>query len=273
MEETITFITRFVNHLLGPAAAALLSWLHIKPENPELPVPQHVVMGILVLIIGAFLAFYLRSRLSVDRPGPLQQIAEALVTNPLGFGIKDLLEENSGHDAARYVPFVGSISIFILLSNLLGAFPNTFLFPPTEAVTVPLGCALLTFFYFNYQGVRTHGVLGYLGHFAGPVPALSWLILPVEIISATARILSLTVRLWANIFASDLLIAIFLTLFSGVSVWGWERSPVLGVGLGVFAATIPILFVLLHIFVSIVQSYVFTILPSVYLGLATAEEH
>ncbi len=104
MEETITFITRFVNHLLGPAAAALLSWLHIKPENPELPVPQHVVMGILVLIIGAFLAFYLRSRLSVDRPGPLQQIAEALVTNPLGFGIKDLLEENSGHDSDSLRP-------------------------------------------------------------------------------------------------------------------------------------------------------------------------
>jgi F-type H+-transporting ATPase subunit a len=203
----------------------------------------------------------------------MQQVAEALLTNPLGFGIKDLLEENSGHDAARYIPFVGSISIFILLGNLMGAFPNTFIMAPTEVVTVPLACALLTFFYFNYHGIKHHGPLGYLEHFAGPVPALSWLILPVEIISATARILSLTVRLWANIFASDLLIAIFLGLFSGAFVWGWERSPILGVVLSVFAAIMPIAFFILHIFVSIVQTYVFTILPSVYLGIATSEEH
>ena len=187
--------------------------------------------------------------------------------------MKDLLEENAGHDAERYIPFVGSISVFILFANLMGAFPNTFLAAPTDVVTVPLACAVLTFCYFNYHGVRHHGPVGYLGHFAGPVPALSWLILPVEIISATARILSLTVRLWANIFASDLLIAIFLGLFSGVAVWGWERSPILGVLLSIFAAIIPIAFFLLHIFVSIVQAYVFTILPSVYLGIATSEEH
>lgn len=273
MHETVTFITRWVNDLLGPAAAAVLSWLHVRPENPALPIPQQVVMGVIVLIVCTILALVLRSRLSVERPGAMQQIAEGLLTNPLGFGIKDLLEENSGHDAARYIPFVGSISIFILFANVLGAFPNTFLMAPTEIVTVPLACAVLTFLYFNYHGIRHHGPVGYLGHFAGPVPALSWLILPVEIISATARILSLTVRLWANIFASDLLIAIFLGLFSGVSLWGWERSPILGLGLSVFAATIPIAFFLLHIFVSIVQAYVFTILPSVYLGLATADEH
>ena len=273
MHETVSFVTRWVNDLLGPAAAALLSWLHIKPENPQLPIPQHVVMGVIVLIVCTILALVLRSRLSVERPGAMQQVAEMLFTNSLGFGIKDLLEENAGHDAARYIPFVGSISVFILFANLMGAFPNTFLAAPTDVVTVPLACAVLTFCYFNYHGVRHHGPVGYLGHFAGPVPALSWLILPVEIISATARILSLTVRLWANIFASDLLIAIFLGLFSGVAVWGWERSPILGVLLSIFAAIIPIAFFLLHIFVSIVQAYVFTILPSVYLGIATSEEH
>jgi F-type H+-transporting ATPase subunit a len=273
MHETITVVTELVNKLLGPAAAAFLAWLHIKPENPELPIPQQVVMGVIVLIVCTILALILRSRLSVERPGSMQQVAELLITNQLSFGIRDLLEENSGHDAARYIPFVGSISIFILFANLMGAFPNTFLMAPTEVVTVPLACALLAFFYFNYHGVRHHGPLGYLGHFAGPVPALSWLILPVEMISATARILSLTVRLWANIFASDLLIAIFLGLFSGAFVWGWERSPVLGAILSILAATIPILFFLLHLFVSVVQAYVFTILPSVYLGIATSEEH
>lgn len=273
MHETVTFITRWVNDLLGPAAAALLSWLHIKPENPQLPIPQQVVMAVIVLIVCTILALILRARLSVERPGAMQQVAELLMTNPLGFGIKDLLEENAGHDAARYIPFVGSISIFILFANLIGAFPNTFLMAPTEIVTVPLACALLTFVYFNYHGVRHHGPAGYIGQFAGPVPALSWLILPVEMISATARMLSLTVRLWANIFASDLLIAIFVGLFSGLSVWGWERSPVWGIVLSALAAVFPIAFFVLHIFVSIVQAYVFTILPSVYLGLATSEEH
>lgn len=273
MEEHVTFITRWVNDLLGPAALHLLLLLHLKPENPNLPIPQEVVMALVTLAIGVVLALVLRARLSVEKPGALQQVAELLITNPLGFGIKDLLEENAGHHAKRYLPFVGSVSIFILIANLLGAFPNTFLSAPTTIVTVPLACACLTFIYFNMQGVREHGPVGYLGHFAGPVPALSWLILPVEMLSATARILSLTVRLWANIFASDLLIVIFLTLFSGISAWGWERSHALGAFLGIFAATIPVLFVLLHIFVSIVQAYVFTILPAVYIGLATSEEH
>jgi F-type H+-transporting ATPase subunit a len=92
-------------------------------------------------------------------------------------------------------------------------------------------------------------------------------------ISATARILSLTVRLWANIFASDLIYVIFLGLLIGPAQWGWSKSPVLGVALGVFPILIPILFVGLHIFVSIIQAYVFTVLPSIYLGQAVAEEH
>jgi F-type H+-transporting ATPase subunit a len=96
---------------------------------------------------------------------------------------------------------------------------------------------------------------------------------PVEIISTTARLLSLTVRLWANMFASDLIYGIFLSLLAGGAAFGWSKSPVLGVILGIFPATIPVAFLALHVFVSVVQAYVFTVLPSVYLGLATAEEH
>ena len=92
-------------------------------------------------------------------------------------------------------------------------------------------------------------------------------------ISATARILSLTVRLWANIFASDLIYVIFLGLLIGPAQWGWSKSPVLGVLLGIFPVLIPILFIGLHIFVSIIQTYVFTVLPSIYIGQAVAEEH
>ena len=143
---------------------------------------------------------------------------------------------------------------------------------------MPLACAVLTFLYFNVQGARHHGVMGYLGTFAGSPKtlgdwALAILLFPVEIISTTARLLSLTVRLWANMFASDLIYVIFLSLLTGGAVFGWSKSPVLGVLLGIFPALIPLAFIALHIFVSVVQAYVFTVLPAVYLGLATADEH
>jgi F-type H+-transporting ATPase subunit a len=273
MEEPVTLITRFVNHILGPLALSLLSFLHIKPENPKLPIPQPVIMGVIVCVILIILALQLRSRLSVEHPGALQQIAEGLLTNPLGFGIKDLLEESAGPDASRYIPFVGSVSLFILFANMFGAIPNTVITPPTGVVTVPLACAVLTFVYFNWQGVRHYGAVGYLKHFSGPVSWLAWLMTPVEMISTLARLLSLTVRLWANIFASDLLYYIFLTLLSSLTIWGWGKTVVGGIFFGLFAATIPILFLLLHIFVSTVQAYVFTILPAVYIGMATSDEH
>lgn len=271
MEHHVSWLTHFVNHYLGHFALALLSALHIKPSNPETPIPEHVVMSVVVLLIGTLLAVLLRRRLSVEKPGAAQQIAEMLITNPLGAGIRDLLEENAGHGSHQFMAMVGSVSVFILLANLLGVCPS--FTSPTGNPTVPLGCAVVTFLYFNWQGIRHHGAGGYLKHFTGPVPWLAWLIFPVEIISTTARLLSLTVRLWANIFASDMLYSIFLNLLVGPAVWGWGKWPGLGIFLGIFPAVIPLAFIALHIFVSIIQSYVFTILPSVYVGMATAEEH
>ena len=276
MGEQATWITQFVNHYLGGAALALLSALHIRSSNPELPIPEHVVMGLLVLVVGTVLALWVRSRLSVEKPGTSQQIAEFLLTNPLGFGIADVVEENAGHHWKRYVPVIGSISIFVLLANLFGAFP--FLKAPTSTISVPLACAIITFLYFNWQGIRHHGPAHYLLTFAGsPKGAADWalaiLLFPVEILSTTARLLSLSVRLWANIFASDMIYGLFLSLTLAPTVWGWTKSPVLAVVLGVFPALIPLAFIGLHIFVSIVQTYVFTILPAVYIGLATADEH
>src|SRR5213080_2414098 len=152
MAENVTWLARFVNQLFGHSAAALLPALHVQPSNPELPIPEHVVMAIVVVILGTILALVLRSRLSVEKPGAMQQVAEMLLTNPMGFGIKDLLEENVGHEGLRYVPWVGSISVFILLANLFSVFP---LFAaPTANVSVPLACAILTFIYFNWQGLR-----------------------------------------------------------------------------------------------------------------------
>jgi F-type H+-transporting ATPase subunit a len=276
MEHHINRITQLVNHYFGHFAISLLSVFHVTPRDPNEPIRQHVVMALCVLVTGTLVALFVRARLSVERPGATQQVAELLLTNSMGFGIRDLLEENTGHDGARYVPMVGSIAIFILISNLMGVIP--FLSAPTGEVTVPLACALITFIYFNYHGARKHGVLGYLNTFAGsPHGVGGWmlalLLFPVEIISTTARLLSLTVRLWANMFASDLIYGIFLSLLAGGFTFGWSKHPVLGVILGIFPAVIPVAFLGLHIFVSVVQAYVFTVLPAVYLGLATSDEH
>src|SRR5271169_14909 len=271
MEHHVSWLTHLVNQILGAPALALLTALHIKPSYPDTPIPEHVVMALTVLVVGTVLALLLRARLSVERPGASQQIAEWLFTNPFGIGIKDVLEENAGHDWRKYVPMVGTVALFILLANLFGAFP--FLSAPTANVTVPLACAIITFVYFNWQGLKHHGPVGYAKQFAGPVWWLSPLMFPVEIISTAARLLSLTVRLWANIFASDLIYGLFLGLFTGLAVWAGTKSAIAGIVLGVFPALAPIAFIILHVFVSVVQTYVFAILPAVYIGLATADEH
>jgi F-type H+-transporting ATPase subunit a len=276
MEQHVSWISQVVNHYLGGIALALLSALHIQPRHPEMPIPEHVCMGFFVLVVGTLLALLVRSRLSVERPGAAQQIAELLLTNKEGFGINDIVSENAGHHWREYVPLVGTISLFILLANLFGVFPG--FSSPTAEVSVPLACAIITFVYFNWQGVRQRGLGHYLLTFAGsPKDIGSWflafLLFPVEIISTCARLLSLTVRLWANIFASDLIYALFLGLFAAPALWGWMKHPVIGLVLGVLPALIPIAFIALHIFVSVVQAYVFTILPAVYIGLATAEDH
>ena len=276
MEEHVSPITQWFNRIFAPIALSLLHALHIQPKDYDTPIPEYVVMSIMVLVLCTILALILRARLSVERPGAFQQIAELLLSNPLGFGIKDLLEENVGHAAGKYIAFTGSISIFILLSNLLSVFPA--LSAPTAVVVVPLACASLTFIYFNWQGVKHHGVGHYLLTFAGSPKnaadyALAFLLFPVELISTAARLLSLTVRLWANIFASDMLYTIFLSLLVKLTFFAWGKFAVLGAVLAILPVAVPMAFIGLHIFVAIIQSYVFTVLPSIYLGIATADEH
>jgi F-type H+-transporting ATPase subunit a len=271
MEEQVSFLTQFANRVFGPLALQLLHALHVQPENYDTPIPEYVVMSFVVLVLATVLALLLRSRLSVERPGAMQQIAEGLLTNRLGFGIKDVLEVNVGHGAERYIAFTGSISIFVLMANLLGVIPA--FHSPTGFAVVPLGCAMLTFLYFNWQGLRHHGPIGYTKHFAGPIWWLSWLIFPVELISTSARLLSLTVRLWANIFASDLIYAIFLGLLLQPYLWAAEKNAILAIPFAILAAFVPLVFIALHIFVSIIQAYIFTVLPSIYIGTAVSEGH
>lgn len=272
MEEHLSPITLYVNHYLGPMALAVLQALHIHPEKPDLPIPQHIVMGFLVFVLVTIFVLILKSRLSVEKPGAMQQVAELLITNPMRLGIRDILDESAGHHARSFIYLIGTISIFILFSNLFSLFP---LFSaPTGNVSVPLACASIIFLYFNWQGIRHLGPVHYAKQFAaGTQWWIAWLIFPVELISTLARLLSLTVRLYANIFASDMIYTLFLGLLAQVFVTVWEKAPLAGLVVGVFPALIPLAFIALHLLVAFVQTIIFTVLPASYLGLATAEEH
>jgi F-type H+-transporting ATPase subunit a len=182
--------------------------------------------------------------LSVERPGWLQHLFEGLH----GF-VEDQSRDMIGHHSERFTPFLVSLGLFILIGNLFGVVPG--LEAPTAHVVVPLGCAICAFFYYQLNGFRESGI-GYLKHFLGPMWWLTPLMLPLEIISHLARVMSLTIRLYANMFAGDMVTMVFFSLI-----------PVV----------IPVVFLGLHIFVSLLQAYIFVLLTTVYLAGAVATEH
>jgi F-type H+-transporting ATPase subunit a len=236
--------TALLNHYFAGVANAVLALLHVHPKYPQRPIDNIFAMEFLVfLVLLAFFAL-VRVTLSVEKPGPPQHIAEMLHGM-----VSEQAESIIGQDFERFVPFVTVVFVFILLSNLLGLLPG--FISPTAKAWVPLGIATLTFLYYHYQGVRANG-FGYVKQFLGPVWWLAWLMLPIEIISHLARVLSLTVRLYANMFAGDLVTLAFFSLV-----------PLL----------VPVVFLGLHLGVSVIQAYVFMLLAMIYLGQATAHEH
>jgi F-type H+-transporting ATPase subunit a len=271
MAEHISWFTILLNKWLGGAALALLTALRISPKNPALPIPNFVAMDVVVFCIGVLFFLWLKPRISVARPGATQQVMEYILTNPMRVGIQDLLDDSIEHDPRHYVTMVGSIAMFILIANLISIVPS--FDSPTGHPSVPLACAILTFISFNWWGLRHHGPIGYAKTFAGPVWQLSWLLFPVEIISSVARLLSLTVRLWANMFASELIYVVFLGLLMTPVQHFSVTQPALSYALAIFPILIPPLFILLHAFVAVVQAFIFTVLPAVYIGMATSHDH
>jgi F-type H+-transporting ATPase subunit a len=278
MGEHPIWVTVIVNRLLGKAATALLAVLHVKPSNPEYPIPNHISMEIFVFLFAVVFFLWLRRRISAERPGPVQQCMEMLLTNPLGVGVRDLLNENVGHGAERYVTMLGSIGIFVLICNLVSIIPT--LESPTAQVSVPFGCAVAVFLYYNWCGIAKHGAIGYGKHFLGPEmplpPPVNWIIslimLVIETVSNLARLLSLTVRLWVNMFVSELLYGIFLGLLLELFLFLGKINITLKAS-ALLPFVIPIIFIALHLFVAVLQAFVFTILPVIYVAGAVAEEH
>lgn len=277
-EQHVLGVTKLVNWLLAKPALWLLHALHIEAQNPEYPVPNHISMELVVFALAVVFFLWLRQRLSVDRPGATQLCAEMLLTNPMGLGVNDMLEDFIGHGSERYLAMLGSIGVFILFCNLISIVPG--LESPTATTSVPLGCAVVVFLYYHWSGVRKRGALKYAKHFTGPDMGLPFpvnlvfgaVMSAIESVSHAARLLSLTVRLWVNMMVSELLYVTFLGLTLVLFLFVGKLNPV-GYTTGVLPLVVPVAFILLHVFVGVVQAFVFTILPIIYVGGAVAEEH
>jgi F-type H+-transporting ATPase subunit a len=252
------FFTRFLNQYLGGPASQLLSALGGHPVaagekspylftyNPAAPITNFFAMEILVVLILLLLFILLRMRISVDSPGGVQHLFELTEE----FVDQQSQEIIPAHGTEKFTPFLVALGLFILLANLLGLVPG--FESPTATASVPFGLAIVAWFYYHWHGLKKQGPLKYAKHFVGPMPWLAPLMIPIEVISHFARMMSLTIRLYANIFAGDLVTLVFFSLI-----------PI----------GIPVIFLGLHLFVSLLQAYIFVLLATVYLAGAVAEEH
>ena len=242
------WIVDAANRIFGPAVNALIGLFGMRAADPANPIPNYLVIAYLVVLGLIVLAFVLRSRLSVENPGKLQIVFEDLVG-----GLSGMLSDIIGPKGPRYISLVGAVGAFILVSNLIGLIPG--FMAPTSSINVTLGCALTVWVFYHFHGIKEQGVFAYIKHFAAPPGAplfIAPIMFPIEIISHFSRVLSLSLRLFGNIFGEELVI---LILFSIVP----------------FVVPLPMMF--LGIITSTLQAFIFVMLTMIYLGGAVAAEH
>jgi F-type H+-transporting ATPase subunit a len=245
MIEHELWLTAILNKIFGGVVSAILSAIGLPAADAAHPIPNYLAMELLVMALIVAGALILRRKLSVDSPGTFQHIMEVIVEFT-----RDMNEEIIGHGSARYIAMIGTLGIFIGICNILGLIPT--LSTPTGHIEVTLGCAVAAFLYYNYEGARHHGVVGYLKHFCGPILAMAIIMFPIEIVGNVGRLLSLSVRLYANMFVGDILESVFT---------------------GLIPIGVPAVFMALHVFVSALQAYIFMLLPAIYISMAVSEEH
>ena len=230
------------------------TWLSLIPGLDHYP--SHVVIsifiGVFLVIATAVARLQLMARLKSEGEGIIPEPKMTyrnffeIVSEQLYKMTENVLGE---HDAPIYFPVIGSIFIFIFVSNLVGLIPG---FPAgTSNMNTTMALGAFVFVYYNYCGLRANG-LGYLKHFLGPVLWLSPLMLLIEVASHVFRPLSLALRLRGNIDGDHV---------------------VLGVFNGLTPYFIPVVFYGLGLFVCFVQAFVFSLMTMVYISLSTAHDH
>lgn len=249
LEHAVSILYHPINKILialfGESSEQWQSWMNL--HNHGYWLPDNAVMSILVVVIIALVVVPISRRLSVESPGKLQSVLEVLIT-----GLRDLIEDVVGHGAgSRFLPIICSLAFFIFVGNIFGIF--YFVQPPTADPSTTFALSITAFIFYNVVGIKDNGVLKYMKHFLGPVIFLAPLMFVIELISHAARILSLAIRLFGNIFGEHSASAIFFSMFPFLLPW-----PMMVLG----------------IFGSLLQAFIFIMLTMAYLnGAVGAEEH
>jgi F-type H+-transporting ATPase subunit a len=235
-------------------------------------VPDHVLYTWVVMLVLIGVAWAATRRVSLV-PRGAQNFVEVILEQFI-----QMIDDVIGPAGRAYLPLIGTLGLFILVSNLMGLVPG--LIAPTGNLMTNAACALVVFFAYHYIGIKKQGFGHYLKHFMGPVPALAPLMIPIEMISHLARPLSLTLRLFGNMFGGHVLLAIIFFLMGLDGLIGWALSGsaagviVGGVG-GLITAVFTIGFLYpLKILVSFLQAFIFVMLTMLYIaGAIEGAEH
>src|SRR4030088_396856 len=242
--EQAPIVVRLVNQYFGQAAydfemkythpfwTKVLGKFGTTPDaafglyTPENAIPWYTVMFVLAFIISLLLIWIFKGKLSEDEPGSGQQTLEVGV-----LAVRSMLEDIIGPHGLQYFPVVLTFAVLILVSNLMGLFP--LFMSPTAATSVTFALGLSSFLYYNWVGIKENGILGHLKHLAGPIWWISWLILPIELISNFIRPFSLGIRLFGNMFADEKVSHTVAGLYPTFTHW---LLPAALMPLGVFVA-------------------------------------
>ena len=269
----VPILVQFVNHYLGeplyhfqmqytrPVWARLFENFGTTPEavlgeySPETAIPWYSVMFAVACVLTTAIVWILKGKLSEDNPSNGQQTLESAV-----LAIRQLLVDIVGPQGVKYFPVVATFAILILISNLMGLFP--LFMSPTAHVSVTFALGISSFIYYNYIGIKENGLLNHLGHWAGPIWWMAWLIFPIELIGNFIRPMSLGIRLFGNMFADE-----------QVAVTIANLGPQLGLPSFATQIGVPILLMPLGLFVALIQSFVFALLSMVYLSEVSHSAH
>ena len=198
-----------------------------------------------VIMIGLVILVKLTVRKIELVPKGGQNVFEVVIN-----GIEEFMIGVTGEEGRYLFPLIGTLAFFILISNYMGMVPG--FFGPTANVNTTLACAIIVVFYTHVIGVKFHGP-AYIKHFMGPIWWLSPLIFVVEVIGHLARVLSLSIRLFGNIFGEELVLAILMVLA------------------GLYLAPLPVMF--LGLFTGGVQAFIFCLLSMMYFAGAIEHAH
>ena len=229
-------------------------------------IPDHVLYTWVVMLILIGVAWAASRRASLV-PGGVQNFVEVILEQFI-----QMIDDVIGSDGRRYLPLIGTLGLFILVSNLMGLVPG--LMSPTGNLMTNAACALVVFFAYHYIGIKRQGLGHYLKHFMGPVPALAPLMIPIEVISHLARPLSLTLRLFGNMTGGHILLAIIFFLMGLNGLIGFALSGSLGgIIVGGIGGAVMIVFTVgflypLKILVSFLQAFIFVMLTMLYIASA-----